>query len=45
MKRIFMGIMAAVIFAAPCVYDVFSEEPSPLVGLVAAVTVADQYHW
>ena len=38
MKRILIGVMATVIFAAPCAYDVFSKEPSPLAGLVAVVT-------
>lgn len=38
MKRILVMMLAAVIFAAPCAYDVFSPEPSPLVGLLA-VTV------
>ncbi len=35
MKRILVLMLAAVIFAAPCAYDVFSPEPSPLVGLLA----------
>jgi hypothetical protein len=35
MTRIIIGILALAIFAAPCVYDAFSPEPSALAGLVA----------
>ena len=45
MKHILLGALAAVIFAAPSAYDIFSQEPSPLAGLVAVVTVAGQSHW
>lgn len=40
MKRIIIFILGAAVFAAPCVYDVFSDEPSPLLGLLAATLVA-----
>jgi hypothetical protein len=37
MTRIFIaGLLAISVFAAPCVDDVFSTEPSPLAGLLAA---------
>lgn len=36
MKRILVLMLAAVIFAAPCAYDAYSPEPSPLAGLLAA---------
>ncbi len=45
MKHILLGTLAAVVFAAPCAYDIFSQEPSPLAGLVAVVAVASQSHW
>jgi hypothetical protein len=45
MKSILMGMLATVILAAPCAYDVFSLEPSPLASLVAIVMVAGQSHW
>jgi hypothetical protein len=35
MKRIIVGMLAVAIFAAPCAYDTFSPEPSPLGGLFA----------
>jgi hypothetical protein len=37
MKRLIVGMLALAIFAAPCVYDVFSPEPSPMAALAAAV--------
>lgn len=40
MKRIIICILGAAVFAAPCIYDVFSTEPSALQGLLAAATVA-----
>ena len=40
MKRILVCLLAAGVFAAPCAYDVFSPEPSPLAGLLAAATAA-----
>jgi hypothetical protein len=45
MKGILVGMLVAIVFAAPCAYDVFSTEPSPLAGLVAVVTVTGQSHW
>lgn len=38
MKRIIIVILGATVFAAPCVYDVFSDEPSALHGLLAATS-------
>jgi hypothetical protein len=35
MTRIIVGMLAIAIFAAPCAYDAFSPEPSPLAGLLA----------
>jgi hypothetical protein len=35
MTRIIVGMLAIAIFAAPCAYDAFSPEPSPLAGLFA----------
>lgn len=35
MKRIIVWIIGAAIFAVPCAYDISSNEPSPLAGLVA----------
>lgn len=40
MIRILTGMLAIAIFAAPCAYDVFSTEPSPLAGLVAVSTTS-----
>ncbi|MBP1862263.1 hypothetical protein [Rhizobium herbae] len=37
MKRLIVGMLALAVFAAPCVYDVFSPEPSPFVAVVTAV--------
>ena len=43
MKRIIICILAVTVFAAPCIYDAASEEPSPVAGLVAvAQTIAAQ---
>lgn len=36
MKRLIIGMLALAVFAAPCVYDVFSDEPSPLAAMAAA---------
>ncbi len=36
MKRFIICILGAAVFAAPCIYDAFSTEPSPLWGLLAA---------
>jgi len=35
MKRILVLLLAGAVFAAPCVYDAFSTEPSPLAGAIA----------
>ncbi|HEV7250239.1 MAG TPA: hypothetical protein VGN93_24930 [Shinella sp.] len=35
MKCILVLMLADVIFAAPCAYDVFSPEPPPLAGFLA----------
>ncbi|MGK6315801.1 hypothetical protein [Neorhizobium sp. DT-125] len=41
MKRIIIvGMLAIAIFAAPCAYDAFSPEPSPLAGLVAMSAIS-----
>ncbi|WP_426230453.1 hypothetical protein [Pararhizobium sp. DWP3-4] len=37
MKRLIVGMLALAVFAAPCVYDVVSPEPSPLVAVATAV--------
>lgn len=44
MTRILVCILVAAIFAAPCAYDAFSLEPSPLAGLVAAAAIDGQSH-
>ncbi len=36
MKRLIIGILALAVLAAPCVYDVFSDEPSPLAAIATA---------
>jgi hypothetical protein len=45
MKRLTICILGITVFAAPCVYDVFSAEPSPLAGLVAVATICSQSPW
>jgi hypothetical protein len=35
MKKTILAIMVAAVLAAPCIYDVLSNEPSPLAGIVA----------
>lgn len=43
MKFIIIGILAANVLAASCIYDAASDEPSPVAGLVAvAQTIAAQ---
>jgi hypothetical protein len=37
MKSLIVGMLALAVFAAPCVYDVNSQEPSPFVAVVTAV--------
>jgi hypothetical protein len=36
MRMMILCILGAAVFAAPCVYDVASREPSPLAGVLAA---------
>ncbi|MBX4861184.1 hypothetical protein GFM13_19620 [Rhizobium leguminosarum bv. viciae] len=36
MRLMIICILGAAVFAAPCIYDVSSQEPSPLAGLVTA---------
>jgi hypothetical protein len=36
MKRPIVGLLTFAIVAMPCVYDIFSAEPSALAGLLAA---------
>ncbi|MHC2487267.1 hypothetical protein [Sinorhizobium meliloti] len=36
MKRLIVGILTFAVVAAPCIYDIFSSEPSALTGLLAA---------
>ncbi|MEH2549853.1 hypothetical protein V1283_006498 [Bradyrhizobium sp. AZCC 2262] len=38
MKLLTICILGLAILAAPCLYDPKSQEPSPLVGLVAAAS-------
>ncbi|MBY5640314.1 hypothetical protein [Rhizobium leguminosarum] len=38
MKLMMICFLGATIFAAPCIYDVSSREPSPLTGLVSAAS-------
>jgi len=45
MRLMIICILGATVFAAPCIYDVSSREPSPLAGLVtAASTVSSSGH-
>ncbi|AHG45694.1 hypothetical protein RLEG12_21720 [Rhizobium leguminosarum bv. trifolii CB782] len=38
MRLMIICILGATVFAAPCIYDVSSREPSPLAGLVTAAS-------
>ncbi|WP_204330404.1 hypothetical protein [Rhizobium phaseoli] len=38
MKLMIICILGAVVFAAPCIYDIRSQEPSPLAGLMTAAS-------
>ncbi len=38
MRMMVLCMLGAAIFAAPCIYDIGSQEPSPLVGAIAATT-------
>ncbi|MBA1348046.1 hypothetical protein FE844_007340 [Rhizobium indicum] len=40
MRLMIICILGAAVFAAPCIYDVSSQEPSPLAGLVTAASAA-----
>jgi hypothetical protein len=40
MRLMIICFLGAVVFAAPCIYDVSSQEPSPLAGLVTAASAA-----
>lgn len=46
MRLLIIFILGAAVFAAPCVYDVSSQEPSPLAGFLAATShpAADAVH-
>lgn len=35
MRILIIGFLMVATFAAPCIYDVFSSEPSPLASLLA----------
>ncbi|MCW0001007.1 hypothetical protein OE766_22495 [Pararhizobium sp. YC-54] len=37
MKRLIIGMLVLAVFAAPCVYDASSPEPSPMAALATAV--------
>lgn len=37
-RALVIAIVFTAIFAAPCVYDATSDEPSPLAGLLGAVS-------
>lgn len=39
MKRMIVGMLALAVFAAPCVYDVFSPEPSPIAALATVMGI------
>jgi hypothetical protein len=38
MKLIVISALCAAVFAAPCIYDATSQEPSPLAGGIAALS-------
>ncbi|MBY5395560.1 hypothetical protein AB9F35_18900 [Rhizobium leguminosarum] len=42
MRLMMICILGATIFAAPCIYDVTSQEPSPLAGLVTAASAGER---
>ncbi len=37
MKMLITGLIITAVFAAPCIYDVASQEPSSLAGLLAVL--------
>ncbi|WP_198956860.1 hypothetical protein [Ensifer sp. 1H6] len=41
MKLMIIIALGAAVFAAPCIYDVSSQEPSPLIGLFAAASTIE----
>ncbi|MGR9163938.1 hypothetical protein [Rhizobium leguminosarum] len=40
MRLMIICFLGVAIFAAPCIYDISSQEPSPLAGLVTAASTA-----
>ena len=40
LKWIIVGMLAFAVFAAPCTYDAFSQEPSPLAGVFAMLAAS-----
>lgn len=42
MRLMIICVLAAAVFAAPCIYDISSHEPSPLAGLVTAAFAVEQ---
>ncbi|MGO7213329.1 hypothetical protein ACC817_14315 [Rhizobium ruizarguesonis] len=38
MRLMIICILGTVVFAAPCLYDITSQEPSPLAGFVTAAS-------
>ncbi|WP_112906583.1 hypothetical protein [Rhizobium leguminosarum] len=40
MRLMIICFLGVAVFAAPCIYDISSQEPSPLVGLVTAASTA-----
>ncbi len=42
MKIAIICLLAITVLAAPCIYDITSNEPSPLNGLVAAIQPGKQ---
>ncbi|MBX4929199.1 hypothetical protein [Rhizobium binae] len=40
MRLMIICVLGAAVFAASCIYDISSQEPSPLAGLVTAASAA-----
>ena len=38
MKRLIISALCLAVFAAPCIYDPASQEPSPLAGSLAVIS-------
>ncbi|WP_037094698.1 hypothetical protein [Rhizobium leguminosarum] len=38
MRLMIICLLGATVFAAPCIYDISSREPSPLAGLVTVAS-------